>query len=371
MPERRRLEVLARARPSELARRRARALARYLREELYPFSPFQRARLEAAGLGPRFPAQATALERLPPIGRAVLEREFALVGDLSTLAVLPGPQALRARGGFARKLALVLGGRRARALLASSYRPALVTWDTPPGRPPLPVPWTPIDLDLAAEQVALALEAHGLSLPRLRILLLAPEEEAPAVWMLRVAALSSGATLLTPPARTNPATLAALAARAPSIVAGAGESFARTLEEAARAGLRLPDLRAVLVAGERPKATDPARLAAAIEALGAPDARVVRLALLHLPRLVLFSCAADPTAGWHASPERFELEVLDGEGRPVAAGETGTLTATALAGHGVPPLRLALELRVCARGTACDACGLPLPVLAFDPDRAP
>ncbi|MBX3665240.1 MAG: phenylacetate--CoA ligase family protein [Burkholderiales bacterium] len=131
-------------------------------------------------------------------------------------------------------------------------------------------------------------------------------------------------------------------------------NLAALLAHFARAGERLPGLRAVLTVGETVSA---ALRAACGETLG------VGIEDVYSSQELGYIALQCPVSGqYHVMAESVLVEVLDAEGRPCAPGETGRLVISSLHNHATPLIRY--ELRDHAEVGGPCACGRTLPTLA-------
>ena len=115
MKPRRSWQALAQVPTRTLRRRQDKALARYLREELYALSPHYRRVLDEAGVDVRRVRGVGDLAGLPLTEHADLE------ANPQNFILQPTPHAMREHWGFTRKLALALGGERAGQALRRGY----------------------------------------------------------------------------------------------------------------------------------------------------------------------------------------------------------------------------------------------------------
>lgn len=327
--------LLSRAPAAEQRRLQDRLLARYVREELYAFSPRYRAVFDDAGIDPRRIRGVDDLRRLPFTTREDLVRR----GEAFVLR--PAPGAIRSSWPFARKLALVLGGRRAREVLRASYAPALSLAGRR-GGPAEGVACAGQDLDVLAEIGARATDLLGLG-PSARVLVAFPGGPHLAWWIATLGVLRAGLRLVVPAG--PPATGAVLAAaereRATALVAPPG--LARRLARRAREeGRDLASLETLVLGGARTTAAEKRALAADLEACGARDVRIARSYGLTAARMAFVETPAgvDEDRGYHVWPDLCVLEVIDPRTlEPLGEGEPGELVFTTLCGHGTALLR--------------------------------
>ncbi len=279
-----------------------RALVRQVREELYPFSPYLRERLDARGFEPRrFRGQGD----LPALPLSTLEELRAT--DPNELILRPTPGAMKAAWPFGRKLALVLAGRRGAGLLSQAYAPLLTTREEG-----LEVTWTASDLELIGELGARVLSLCGLCRGADLVSHLG-EEPSCARLLLEHGAERLGAR----------------------ITEDAEAPYHAVLAE--EAGHHLAEARTLLVFG-----SPAAELA---EEAARRGTRIATLRVFGAVRQVAVQVEGD--AGLRFFPDYVAAETLDSHTlETLPPGEPGELVLTPLVGHGTALLRYRTGLRM-------------------------
>lgn len=122
--------ALSRTPAAELSRLQDRTLARYVREELYPFSARHRRVFDEAKVRPDDIRTVADLRRLPFMTKQDLLAAQEDPARKLELILAPTPQAIRDHWPFFRKLAVALGGARAREILRRDYTPNFLTFTT-------------------------------------------------------------------------------------------------------------------------------------------------------------------------------------------------------------------------------------------------
>lgn len=357
MKPRRSWQALAQVPTRTLRRRQDKALARYLREELYALSPHYHRVLDEAGVDVRRVRGVPDLAGLPLTEHADLEQnpqEFML---------RPTPHAMREHWGFTRKLALALGGERAGKALRRGYELAS---ELPMDSRLRQTACTRHDLDLLAEvglraalQLNLAPGSHLVSALR-------PEGATPSTLAGALLAgaqdplASSGDPLrVTCPGGTHARGLRGSGRDTPDIdeildaldgpepsALIARPGFLSQVAQAALDGSRsYPHLQWLIVVGSA--APDPVEAAAWIAL--APAARVARIhgnsecpmAFVESARPVATMAEApEAGTGFIVHPDLCILEIIDPDTlHPVAEGHPGEVVYTSLAAHGRALLR--------------------------------
>lgn len=308
-----------------------RELARYVRMELAAFSPHYRSSFGAAGVRPRRVRGIEDLQSVKPVGPEDLSSD----PDRFRLRVTPA--GLREEWGFAAKLGLVAGGRRAFKNLLTAYSPVLEFRDEAGEGPAIAT--TGADLERMAEAGSRRLGELGLG-PGKTLVLEGSSDSSLASWWVRLSGLRAACKLV--PGGSDPleACVQSEAEALWTTVEGALELARRARAEAAALGR----LEQVLVRGAG--LDQQARLEIA-EGLAAAGARVrVGSVLAHTPtRTVLVESPFDPlTAGegpGYPIPDRtLAVEVVEpGTGSPVEKESPGELLLTPLFGRGTALIR--------------------------------
>lgn len=305
---------------------RDRALARYVRREVYPYSALNRQRLDASNLGPRAVKSMADLAALPAVS-------LSDVGDGSAAVLRPARESIihLGRAGLAARIIWSAGwGRHDRFLrrvLEPRYRPVrwLLSAATPIGV-------AARDLDRLGRLGAGVLAAAGLRRGDAIVAVGLSGHELAAVELER-GAVAAGMAFL-PVDAGEPAGLARL-----DPVALAGP--AATLREVLAGGGAGPSLRTLLV-------TDGPLVGPARDRLRHFRDHPLDVRVVWAPdgvRSLWFECADD--RGLHTSPDADRVEV----------GETGQVVWSPVGWAGTVVLRLATGLRGRVDRGPCPSCG--------------
>ena len=217
-----------------------RALARYVAEEVYPYSTAARHRLDSAGLGRKGIRTVGDLARLPPIdlGDVGDGRELVLRPDETSLRVYRGP-------GFALALAWArLRGRAAtmqRRVLEPRYKP--LEWVLADG---VPLAYSAADLVRLGELGRRWLWQAGVGPGDVVVDLLDPELRLASLQLSAGCRVARVAHVHLPP--TSDA--GAVAWLAPTALAGSARHLGRVLRGVRSAADAFSSLRTLLVTGE-------------------------------------------------------------------------------------------------------------------------
>lgn len=331
---------LSRAPASELRALQDRALRRFVREELYPFSAWYRRRFDAAGVRPRDIRCVDDLRRLPFTTKQDLLEAQVGTGTQRDFVLVPTPEAIRAHWPLARKLALVAGGAGAREMLRRAYTPSFLTFTTGRSSEPVAFTYTPYDVDLLGETGARMMDVVGIDDPGLRVLNMFPFAPHMAFWAVTLAGFASGR--LTVPTgggkvMGTAGNLRMIEKLKPNALVATPGYLYHVLRAGRERGIDSSSVRIVVLGAEKVPPGLKAKMAEALEAGGARDVVISGTYGFTEARVAWGECPAayDESPGYHTYPDLGLLEVIDPHsGEPLGEGETGELVYTALAGHG-------------------------------------
>lgn len=336
---------------------RAAALRAQVLDAVAPFSPYWQERLAALRREPADVATLEGLRALPAVG----ERDLCPDGDPAGTAALvlqAGEQgwALHAAGpslrrALRRRLTAV---EDYRAQLESDVRPTSYAWAGLSLR--WPVASTRSDLDLLARAGARLWALLGLD--RTDVLVAAlPPLRTPALQLLELAALASGAPALFPGA--DPDEVAQALRLVPAtVLAVPTDGAAQRLSGLHLSGLRVLLLVGAPTDGERERAREAARQA------GAP--RELAVLAVHAPdghRLLWADCgeSASAPAGLHTMPDLEVVQLVEPEtGAPATTGEP-VVTQLGLRGSALLRWRTGDLAEQVVEDRPCPACGRTVP----------
>lgn len=317
-----------------------RLLSRDVAADVYPYSAWYRARLEAAGLG-RKAAGSDILRRLPLTS-------LDGVHDPADLVLRPEEATLQrfAPPGLLLQIFWAKLRRRAdrlnRNVIEPRYKP--VHWHLAAG---VPIAYTDADLTRLADLGRHALALAGLGRYDVAVTVLAAEPD-PAWWELVLGFRRAGVSALH---LGDDATGAQVRAASPAVLAGR----VATLERVLAAAGPLPQLHTLVVAGE--VLTDRAR--ATLRRL-APGAAVVGMWAPPAVRSLWVTCRGGD--GYHTEPDAELVEVVDpATGEPAGPGADGEVVWTGLGWKGTVLLRLRTGVIGVVDDTPCPTCGRTSP----------
>lgn len=353
------------------SRRRDRRLAAYLREDLVPFSPYYARLFAERGLSLEGFRGVRDLARLP----FTTKEEILAATDADPLALVlrPTPEAIRAHWPPARSLPLLarrlLGGEAAaRRALEREFLPVFMTATTGRAARPVSFLYAGADIRRLAEAGGRAASVIGLTTAD-RCVNLFPFAPHLAFWQVAFAGFEAGVfTLSTGGGKTigTGGNLRALDRVRPTVLLGVPSYVYHLLRVAEAEGIRLPDLRRVVLGAERVPDGLRERLAAMAVRLGArrPPAIIGTYGFTEA-KMAWAECAEG--TGYHLDFDMGVIEVVDPEtGVPVEEGGDGEIVFTSLGARGTAVLRYRTGdfVEGGVRIGACPACGRFLPRLS-------
>lgn len=367
MPSNQRWNRFARADEAVLRRARRAALVRYVREELAPFSRHYAALFEREGFDPRRSADPADLRALPPTEPRELLRAQGLAAHRDDFLLRPTPAKIKAAWSFSRKLAIGLGGERAREQLVRTYAPCFRTRERV-GDDWLFIDHTRFDLEVLGEHGARAFGYLGLDRPGQRLLSLSRPGPGIEHFAFLQGGWQSGTVTAHDLDLSEPGLVEDFA---PTALAGPAAEVLALLEGARERRVELGALRLCLLVGTGIATDDKRRAADALSALGATDPIVCRAFTHGLARALFVEPPADVDAepGFIVSPDLNDFELVKpGSAEPAADGAGGELLLSSVSARGTAVLRYRTGLVVGSPidWTRCKWSGMGLPRIPSD-----
>jgi phenylacetate-coenzyme A ligase PaaK-like adenylate-forming protein len=370
--------ALSRAGRAELRDLQDRTLARYVREELYPFSARHRRAFDEAKVRPRDIRTVADLRRLPFMTKQDLLASQTDPARKTELILVPTPLAIREHWPFARKLAIAVGGTRAHKILVRDYTPNFLTFTTGRSADPVMFTYTPHDLDILGETGARLLDVVAVPERDARILNLFPFAPHLAFWQVAWAGFRSGRLILPTGGGKVMGTLGNLKMIArfkPTCIVGTPGFLYHLLREARETKSDLSALRQLFLGAEKVTPGLKRKMAEHLDACGARDVSILGTYGFTEARMAFSECPTsyDESSGYHLYPDLGVFEVIDPKTlEPVGEGETGELVFTPIAGHGTVVLRYRTG-DVAVGGMTwepCRYCGRTVPRIASELKRS-
>ncbi|HEV8113050.1 MAG TPA: AMP-binding protein [Planctomycetota bacterium] len=332
--------ALARAPKAELLELQNRTLARYVNEELYPFSAHYRRVFDEARIRPRDIRTVADLRRLPFSTKQDLLASQSDPAKKLDFILVPTPERIRAHWPFSRKLAVALGGARAREILRRDYTPCFLTFTTGRSAAPVVFSYTNHDLDLLGESGARLLDVFAVPAVGPRILSVFPFAPHLAFWQVTFGGIRSS-RLIVPTGGGKVMGTAGnlkLAERfQPTCIVGVPGFVYHMLREAQEKHVDLSKLTQIFLGAEKVTPGLKRKMAESLAACGAKDVSILgtygfteaRMAYGECP------CSYDDAPGFHLYPDLGIVEIVHPETlEPVGEDETGEIVYTPIAGHG-------------------------------------
>lgn len=371
-------KTLAHLPGAELKASADQALARYVREELYPFSAHYRKVFDAAGVRPRDIRGVADLARLPLSTKQDLLRAQSVPETRYDFVLRPSPAAIKAHWPFTRKLALVLGGARARELLRFNYTPNFLTFTTGRSSEPVGFAYTPHDLDVLSQAIARMFAIAALQPTGERLINLFPFAPHLAFWAVTLGGFETGA-LVVPSGggkvMGTDGSLRLFERLNPTTVVGTPGFTYHVLRRGNELGISFGSVRTVILGAEKVPPGLKEKMLECLRAGGAGDVRIVGTYGFTEARMAWAECPTkdNHSTGYHLQPDLGVFEVVDpATGNVLPEGETGELVYTGISGHGTSVLRYRTG-DVCVGGITwerCQSCGRTLPRIGSELRRA-
>jgi phenylacetate-coenzyme A ligase PaaK-like adenylate-forming protein len=331
---------LSRSSRTEQARVQAEALRRFVREELYPFSAHYRRVFDQAGVRPRDIRTVDDLRRLPFTTKQDLLGAQSSSASKRDFVLIPTPRAIKEHWPFARKLALVAGGARARELVRASYTPNFITFTTGRSADPVVFAYTPYDIDLLAESGARMQDVHAIHDVDARILNMFPFAPHLAFWQAAWGGFRTGRLMLSSgggKVMGSSGNIKMVERLQPTVLIGTPGFVYHLLREMRERKTDLSALKLIILGAEKVTPGLKRKMAESLEACGARDVVISGTYGFTEARMAFSECPAgyDDAPGYHVYPDLGVFEVVDPNTlEPVGEGVTGELVYTPIAGHG-------------------------------------
>lgn len=370
--------ALSRTPASELRDLQDRLFARYVREELYPFSAHYRRVFDENGIRPRDVRKVSDLRRLPFSTKQDLLAAQSDPAKKLDFILVPTPERIRDHWPFSRKLAVALGGARAREILRRDYTPSFLTFTTGRSSAPVVFSYTSHDIDLLAECGARFLDVFAVPERETRILSVFPYAPHLAFWQTTFGALHSGRLVIPTGGGKVMGTagnLKLLERFSPTVLVGVPGFVYHMLREACDQKMSLASVKQILLGAEKVTPGLKRKMADLLAACGAKDVSILGTYGFTEARMAFGECPTgyDETSGYHLYPDLGIFELIDPNTlEPVGEGETGEIVYTPISGHGTVLCRYRTGDLAVGGMTwePCPYCGRTVPRLASELKRS-
>lgn len=325
----------------DLRRLQDETLARYVREELYPFSAWYRRVFDEAGVKPDQIRGVDDLRRLPFTTKQDLLAAQVDPARKADFVLRPSPASIKSHWPFGRKLALVLGGAKARELLRFQYTPNFLTFTTGRSSEPVVFTYTPHDLDVLGQAIARMFDLMTITSPEERVINLFPFAPHLAFWALTMGGFETGRMVVPSGGGKVMGTEGSLRLierlKGTAIVGTPGFVY-HLLREGNAAGVDFSHIHTVVLGAEKVTSglKDKMRESLVkggakegVQILGTYGFTEARMAWGEAPTKDLSS------SGYFVYPDMGVFEVIDpASGEVVPEGQDGELVYTGISGHG-------------------------------------
>jgi phenylacetate-CoA ligase len=351
-------------------------LRTYLRDTVLPFSAHYRRTFAEAGFSPRQLRTADDLRRIPFTSKSDFlpgsdgsdpVRDFVLVPDRAVLTRRPSTIA---KALFRGSAAVAEGFER-------EFRPLLLTSTTGRSAEPVPFLYTERDIDNLKRAGARVYALCGAA-REMRMLNMFPFAPHLAFWFAHYGGAEFGTFVLGTGGGKVMGTegnLRLMKKIKPDVLIGMPTFIYHVMQAAVADGVSLPNLRKIVLGGEKAPSGIRRKLRAMAAQLGAHEVDLMRTYGFTEAKLAWTECpfAEDAgSAGYHIHPDLALIEIVDPKtGEPRGEGEPGEIVFTPLAARGSVVLRY--RTGDCIDGglfyERCPFCGCEVPRLVGDISR--
>ena len=353
-------------------------LQRFVREYVYPFSPFYRELFDRAGVRPEQVRTVDDLRRLPLSSKKDLLPTADDPQRFKRFILQPDPQSLRAAWPLRRTLPLLVekwarGKEAVRERVRNEFAPCFMTFTSGRSAEPVPFFYSPHDITTLHETGARLIDVMGLDRDY-RVANVFPYAPHLAFWQVFFAGQATGMMALSTGGGKVMGSAGDLRAigrlRADALIGVPGYVY-HLLRRAAAERMDLSSLRCVVLGAERVPLGMKAKLTALLDEVGAHDVRVFGTYGFTEARMAFAECPTRDNAysGYHLYPDLAIFEVVDPvTGEVVPEGADGELVFTPLRARASTVFRYRTGDRV--RGGLqygpCPHCGRTVPRISSD-----
>lgn len=351
-------------------------LGRYLADHVVPFSKHYRDLFAKEGIDPRAIRSIEDLAKIPFTSKRHLTDDPETGSRTKDFVLVPDEAVLRKRPSTILR-ALRHGRAGVKAGFEHEYRPVLLTSTTGRSTEPVPFLYTAHDLDVLSITGRRMMEVCE-SDPAFRHLNLFPFAPHLAFWQAHHAGLGYGTFMLSSGGGKVMGTegnVRFLEKIQPDAIIGMPTFLYHLLTLAVERGLSVPNLRKIVLGGEKVPSGTRRKLRALCAELGAGKVDVMATYGFTEAKMAWPECPGhgmDTPPGYHLSPDLGIVEIIDPEtGLTVGEGEPGEIVFTPLDSRGSVVLRYRTGDRISGGlvHTPCSACGRSMPRLVGEISR--
>ncbi|MFO1077490.1 MAG: AMP-binding protein [Planctomycetota bacterium] len=356
-------------------------LRRYVREYLYPFSPFYRELFDGHGVRPEQIRRVDDLRRLPLSQKRDLLATTDDPQRFRRFILQPDAQSLRAAWPLTKKLPLLWtkwrhGAAAAKRAVQREFAPCFMTFTTGRSAEPVPFFYSPHDIQNLHETGSRLVDVMALE-PDWRVANVFPYAPHLAFWQVFFAGQETGMMVLSTgggKVMGSAGDLRAITRLGAAALIGVPGYVYHLLRKAAAEGLDLSSIRCVVLGAERVPPGLKDKIRALLAEMGAADVRVFGTYGFTEARMAFAECPApdNRSTGYHLYPDHAIFEVVDpATGEVLPEGADGELVFTPLRARASTVFRYRTGDRV--RGglswEPCPNCGRTVPRISSDLTR--
>jgi phenylacetate-coenzyme A ligase PaaK-like adenylate-forming protein len=351
-------------------------LRHYLADHVIPFSKHYRELFAKEGIDPRNIRTIGDLAKIPFTSKRHLVDDPVTGSHTKDFVLVPDEAELRKRPATILR-ALRHGRAAVKAGFEHEYRPILLTSTTGRSTEPVPFLYTAHDLDVLSITGRRMMEVCE-SDPAFRHLNLFPFAPHLAFWQAHHAGLGYGTFMLSSGGGKVMGTegnVRFLDKIKPDAIIGMPTFLYHLLTLAVERGLSVPNLRKIVLGGEKVPPGTRRKLRALCAELGAGKVDVMATYGFTEAKMAWPECPGhgmETPPGYHLSPDLGIIEIIDPEtGLTVGEGEPGEIVFTPLDSRGSVVLRYRTGDRISGGlvHSPCPACGRSMPRLVGEISR--
>ncbi|HEU4417766.1 MAG TPA: AMP-binding protein [Planctomycetota bacterium] len=356
-------------------------LRRYVREHLYPFSPYYRELFDRHKVRPEQIRTVDDLRRLPLSSKRDMLPTDQDPQKFKKFILQPDPASIRQHWPLRRKLPLLWkkwtqGVEAVRQTVRQEFAPVFMTFTTGRSAEPVPFFYSPHDIGNLYETGARLVDVMRLK-SEYRVANVFPFAPHLAFWQVFFAGQAAGMMALSTGGGRVMGSSGDLRAitrlKADALIGVPGYVY-HLLRRAAAEQLDLSSIRCVVLGAERVPPQLKAKICQLLEQVGARDVRVFGTYGFTEARMAFAECPTPDNAytGYHLYPDLACFEVIDPvTGEVVPEGQDGELVFTPLNARASTVFRYRTGDRV-RGGLQCDPCphcGRTVPRISSDLTR--
>lgn len=356
-------------------------LQRFVREYLYPFSPWYRGLFDQAGVKPDQIRTVDDLRRLPLSQKRDLLPTPEDPQRFKKFILQPDPASIRAAWPLGKKLPLLWtkwtrGTEAVKRQVRAEFAPCFMTFTTGRSAEPVPFFYSPHDLQNLHQTGARLVDMMGLE-PDWRVANVFPYAPHLAFWQVFFAGRETGMMVLSTgggKVMGSSGDLRAITRLKADTLIGVPGYVYHLLRRAAVEHLDLSSIRCVVLGAERVPPGMKTRISQLLGECGAHDVRVFGTYGFTEARMAFAECPTrnNEYTGYHLYPDLAIFEVVDPRtGEVVPEGQDGELVFTPLQARASTVFRYRTGdlVRGGLRYDPCPHCGRTVPRISSDLTR--